>query len=358
MHWTFLALAGGALVGAHLLRVPAKSSRFGAISMFLLGLILSAGSIRLVLTASGIGRGTDFDAFVNHAVSISATTENPVILFSGASFSRNAIDEEELTARLKDRGYNYSVVSLSLEAASLMERDAHIRQYLKQVQTPPHIIFIETAYITDTRPTFIFGNSKFSDRAIEQFDPATTVWAATGLVNGGCNGRVDCAKESIFLSLHGLLNAVNIGLASQGVIERNIAPRPAYDAAFMARETIEAGEMAFTNTQGSPPAPTPVWASNQRRFQRDYLTDQGVATIGYYFPPVIDADLRAYAETLCNSELDGFTCLHSNDETLMAALASPDVWLDREHLLAAGTDIYTSWLVDQLIASGVLEVAE
>lgn len=360
MHWTFLALAGLALAGVHLLRVPQRSSRFGAVSLFLLGLILSAASIRLLLNANGIGRETDFDAFVNHGVAVANKTDKPILLFSGASFSRNAIDANQLTQKLNARGYNYQVVSLSLEAASLMERDIHIRQYLKQAPAPPEVIFIETAFVTDTRPTFIFGNSKFSDRAIEQFTPGATVWAATGLVDGGCQSLTDCTKESIFLVLHGVLNAANIGLASQGMIERDVPPRPAFDPTQTPREEIDFAieAEAMKTLTATPPADVPVWATSHRHLQRQYLESVGVATVGYYFPPVIAADLRAYAEHLCASELSGLLCIHPNDADLMSALIGKDYWLDREHLLQAGSDIYTDWLMEKLIASGVLEAGE
>jgi hypothetical protein len=358
MHILMILLAAGAILGAHSLRAPARAGWFGAGAAFLGGLAVAAVLIRMGADAFGIGRTTPLDAYANHAAAMARTDDAPLIVFSGASFSRNAVDEERLTEALRARGYPHRAVSLSLEAASLLERDASLRQLIAAMPHPPDVVFIEIAQVTDDRPTFIFGNSKFSTRAIDQFTPRATAWTATGLAGGGCGGIVDCVKEAGFLSVHALLNALNIGLVGQGEITASVPPAAAYDAAFTPRAEIAPEARAEQLSTLAPPAPRngPDWAMSFRTLQHDWLTSAGVRRVAYYFPPVISPETRAYAAGLCLGELRRHACISPDDPRLLAQLDG-NVWLDSEHLLDPGAEIYIDWLADEIAGSGVLEAA-
>jgi hypothetical protein len=345
-----------ALIGAHLLRAPDRSGLMAKVLPFLTGLAGAVLAIKFSVAAFGLGRTTEFDGFVNHALNTARTDDAPIILFSGASFSRNAIDETRLTAALQARGYRHRVVSFSLEAASLVERDTHVSAFLKAAPRPPAAVFIEIAEITDRRPTFVFGNSKFSARAIDQFDARASAWSALGLAGGGCTGAADCIKESGFLALHAALNAGNVGLIGQGEITRDVPAMLAFDGPTQPREDISDTARRERLGQIDPAEPRDGlnWAMSFRRLQRERLAGAGVAEVAYYFPPVLDAGPRAYASSLCAGELAAYTCITPDDAVLLTRLDQP-VWLDKDHLLDSGAAIYTEWLVDQIIASGVLE---
>ena len=68
-------------------------------------------------------------------------------------------------------------------------------------------------------------------------------------------------------------------------------------------------------------------------------------------------DARAYLDGLCVGEFVESLCISPNDPNLMRQLHG-DFWLDPSHLLDGGTAIYNAWLVDQIVASGVLEGAQ
>lgn len=355
MHWTLFALAGLALSGAHLLRLPSKSSfltGFGAFSISILATILL---IKLLAGAAGIGRATQFDGVVNQALILAKQTDAPLIVFSGASFSRNAIDDERLTLALNERGYHVRILNISLEAASLLERREHLRDFLARTPRKPSIIFLEVARITDERPTFIFSNSKFSARAIDQFGVDETIWAAMGLAGGACNGLSDCARESVLLASHSLMNMFNVGLISKGEITANAPPIRSFEGVTTIRENVDAHMRHRQLSEPLEVAPMNAikWAHDFRILERQDYLKAGAGKIAYYFPPVISADNRFYMADLCAGELADKVCLAPNAPDLLHRL-DDDVWLDAEHLLDSGAAIYTDWLADQIIASGIL----
>ena len=358
MHWTLMVFAAAGLIGAHLLRLPLSGKLVGNVLAFLAGLVIVALGIRLVADTSGIGRTSEFDQVVNAAAIAAKDDPAPLIVFTGASFSRNGIDDERLTLALKDAGYNYRVVSLSIEAASILERDAHLHQFMKQTGETPAAVFVEVAREFDTRPAFFFDNSKFSTRAIEQFDVNASLWTLSGLLDRQCGGTVGCVKDVVFLGAHSALNVLNVGLLSKGEHPSDADPKRAFDAHFEPRVDLTPAEIhdGLTTIPDVEPVTGPYWVSEFRLEQRAKLSDDGVKTVGYYFPPVLSPDDRAYASGLCLGELDGLPCFIADDPALLSQLDG-SFWLDDEHLLDPGTAIYDRWLADQLIASGVLETS-
>lgn len=355
MHWSLFALATLALIAAHSLKLPrAAGGWLSAIAFFSVGLISSALLIKALASANDIGRTTEFDSFVNAAVIAAQQDPAPLIVFTGASYSRNGIDPERLTLALKERGFNYRVVSLSIEAASILERDAHLKQFMTAAERVPEIVFVEVSGAFDNKAAYMFGNSKFSERAIEQFDLRTTAWSLLGVTNKACEGMTDCVKDAAFLGLHSALNFVNIGLIGKGETARDADAVPAYDPQFEPRYEIDPKETL--NEAEAAPEYGKQWVRSYRYQQRERLIADGVRHVAYYQPPLLYEDARAYTEGLCRGELADLPCIHSNDPTLMAALTG-DYWYDRGHLLDDGTAIYNNWLVDQMIASGVLEPA-
>lgn len=355
MHWSLFILAGLALVLAHGLKLPVAGRRLTAVSAFAFGLLLSAITVKSLAGAAGIGRTTDFDRYVNGAVAAVTQDDAPIIVFTGASYSRNGIDPDRLTLALRERGYPHQVVSLSIEAASILERDAHLQQFIDLSGRVPDIVFVEVARDFDNRAAFMFGNSKFNMRAIEQFDLGATAWTGLGLLGGACSGAKDCLLDTAYLGMHSALNLLNVGLIGGGETRAQISAVPAYDPQNTPRQAVEpdtALEQELATTYQGP-----QWARSFRLQQSRRLQAQGVRTVAYYQPPELDPDARAYLDGLCVGEFVESLCISPNDPNLMRQLHG-DFWLDPSHLLDGGTAIYNAWLVDQIVSSGVLEGAQ
>lgn len=352
MHWSFFAIAALGLLLAHGLRLPFAGSRTVSAAAFLAGLAIAVIVIKSLAAANGIGRTTDFDRFVNAAVIETADDYSPIIVFTGASYSRNGIDPERLTIALRERGYPHRVVSLSIEAASLLEREQHLQQFIELSGKVPDLVFIEVAQDFDHRAAYMFGNSKFNMRAIEQFDLATTAWTGFGVLGGACNGLKGCVLDAAYLGLHSALNTLNVGLIGAGEKAINVSAIPAYDPQ---SEPREAAEIALSlKTQPAEVFQGPQWIRSYRYQQQQRLLAQGTRAIAYYQPPILDPEARAYIDGLCEGELFAFDCFSPNAPDLMAQL-NGEHWFDPSHLLDSGTAIYNAWLVEQIVASGILE---
>jgi len=169
-------------------------------------------------------------------------------------------------------------------------------------------------------------------------------------------GGKTLAKDGLLLGLHAPINLANIGLFANGDTLDNIEPLAAYDPQTIPRSEVDQldrnhGLLAPFEAINST---APAWASAFRTRQIDYLKAQGVARIGYYFPPVIDPEERAYFAARCR-EYDN--CIAPTDIEMLAAL-DQDLWFDKEHLLAEGANIYTSWLAGEIDRRGILRDPE
>lgn len=355
MHWTLFAFAGLALTGAHVLRLPMAGGRFGAIGAFVGGLLLAVFAVKGVAKVSDIGRTTDFDKIVNAAVVEATQDDRPLIVFTGASYSRNALDPERLTIALNEAGYRYRAINLSIEAASVIERDAHLQQFIERSGRVPEVVFVEVAQAFDYRAAFMFGNSKFNARAIEQFDLRASAWTGLGIAGGACGGTVDCVKDTGFLGVHAALNFFNVGLIGRGERAENAGILQSYDPQFDAR--VESTPANAAEILPVEEMPVPQWVRSYRGIMREDLLERGVRAVGYYQPPVQPADQRMYVASLCAGELAGLPCIDANDPELLQPLTGP-LWFDRDHLLDDGAAIYTGWLAGALIESGVLEAED
>ncbi len=178
-----------------------------------------------------------------------------------------------------------------------------------------------------------------------------------GLVDGGCSGIADCLRKSVLVTTHAGVNFLNVGLISQGDLTANAKPEPAYSGLTEPREDMFTDEVVAGLAM--VPEVTPQygwrWIQTKREQQRVRLLGQDkVRSVAYYFPPVTEASVRAYASGLCLGELAGHTCIVGDDPDLLANLP-PELWADPGHLLDDGAAIYINWLAGELISSGILD---
>ena len=359
MHWIAFIAAALALVLAKLLRAPEKSRLVFNAVWFASAFVVTVFTIRVFSELEDITRPTVYDQFVTHAaVQARGEPDAPLVVFVGASYSRNAIDDEALTADFRAAGYPHRVINLSLEGASLQERDAHLWDFMRLTGIAPDVVFLEVSDEYDRDPAYVFSVSKFSDRAIEQFDPNSVFWSMKGLVQGQCDGKAACLKAWVLLKTHALLNWTNVGMLATGTPIEDIAPSPAFDPQDVRRETFVMGQddinIALREPVSVEPRLGPSWARLFRMDQRERLQAAGVRRIAYYYPPVLSRDDREYVAQLCAGELADYPCIAPIDSELLTQLDG-DVWFDERHLLRDGADTYTSWLAGQIEQWGALQ---
>lgn len=341
-----IAMAAGLLL-AHTLRGAKGGFRLVHGAAFLIALLVSATVIRFFAMEAGLERRSDFDRFVAHGVERAETTDKPLWIFVGASYSRNAISAEGLSERLSVRGVDVQVINLSLQGASLQERRGHLKDFLERSPRLPERIFLEVAPEFDADPVYVFQIAKFSDRAIDQMDLPNTLAAMGDIARRRCGGLVDCAKAAAFTGSHGLMNALNIGLLFSGETMEAVDARASFDPQTEPREEI-APEARASLLRADNPERSPLpWGVSNRQTLIEGLEAQGIE-VGIYFPPVTYPDKRRYGRTLCNEVYSDHTCIIADDPDLLVSLDA-DVWFDPGHLLVPGADIYMDWLADRLL---------
>ncbi len=338
------------------LRNPPKGFWRGAMS-FAVAFALTATVIRVMANQGGIVREDAYARIAANALDEIETSNLPYILFVGASYSRNALDDQALATGLRSRGYVYQVVNFALEGSSLQERDLRLRQLLAAVSRPPEMVFFEISRKFDENPTYGFEVAKFSNRVFGQFDLRGTIWAVRGLLEQRQQlGAKTFLKDSVLLALHIPVNLGNIGLFAHGNQLSEFAGIAAYDPQDHPRSEVteQARNVGLLAPYASAREPAPNWAKAFRAEQATYLRRAGISKIGYYFPPVIDAGERSYVAARC---LEVENCIAPTDLTLLGQL-DDDLWFDAEHLLADGAAIYTDWLADRIEQTGTLHNAK
>lgn len=358
MHWIAFAVALMALILARMLRAPGRSGIFTGLAGFAIAFIAVTVFIRFAADQAHITRPTDYDGVVSHAVTqVRSDPDAPLVVFVGASYSRNALDDIALTKALRARGYPHRAVNLSLEGASLQERQAHIESFIRLAGRAPDVVFLELAHEYDDDPVYVFRVAKFSDRAIEQFSPDAAFWSAKGLAQGQCHGKASCAKAWLLLQAHTVMNSANLGLLATGRAASDIAGRASYDPQDAPREVfnLTTGEITaqLADADATAPDAAPSWARLFRQYQRDDLAAAGARRVAYYYPPVLSGTERNYVANICRTELSDFPCIAPVDKKLLKRL-SGEIWFDERHLQRKGADIYTSWLADQIDQWGAL----
>ncbi len=315
--------------------------------------VLSAALIGMGAHKAGIVRDGPYAQIAANALRKVQADPSPYVLFVGASYSRNAIDDDALTRKLRAHGYPQRIITFALEGASLQERDLRLRQFLRAAPRPPDVVFLEASPEFDRAPTHGFVIAKFSERVIGQFDLRGTLWALRGLAMGAPDGLADFAKNAILLSLHVPLNWFNVGLFNEATTLHKTPALSSWDPQQTPRRTVTAAmrKQGLTQQAAAPPR-LYAWGEAFRARQRAMLKAAGVRAIAYYFPPVISPQERAYLAAVCKAHPDT-PCIAPQDSRMLAALDGP-VWFDEEHLLAPGAAIYDRWLARQIMATGVL----
>ncbi|MAP96458.1 MAG: hypothetical protein CMK07_16045 [Ponticaulis sp.] len=359
MHWIAFLAAAIALFLVRVLRAPDKSRRVVAALWFVSAFAVTTFTVRVMSDRADITRPTEYDQFVSHAADVASDEANvPLILFVGASFTRNGLDDEELTRKLRAEGYPHRVINLSLQGASLQERDAHLWSFMRQARRVPDVVFLEVADEFDRDPAYVFSVAKFSDRAIEQFDPGSVYWSMKGLAQGQCAGMAACVKSWGLLKVHALMNWTNLGLLSTGRSAEDIEAVPAFDPKDEPRDNFLLEDAEIADALNTPaeiiPDIGPSWARLFRMDQRRRLEEIGVRRIAYYYPPVIPPEERQYVARLCAGELAEYPCIAPVDQQLLDLLQG-QVWYDDRHLLRDGAEVYTDWLAGQIETWGALQ---
>jgi hypothetical protein len=353
----FVFIAGAIVLGVagHLLRRPPSKGLRLALAAFVLGLGGAALGVRLMAENAGVDRATEYDQIVSAALAKAKTIEGPYVLFVGSSHSRNGINDVYLADQLRQRGFETTVVNMSMQGASYQERDMQLQRFIKAAGKAPDVVFLEVSQMYDENPTYAFQVAKFSDRAIAQMHPAAVGWALIGLAKDYRLGVVSRVKDAALLGLHAVLNIFNVGLLHTAEAPGVAAPLPSYAPEDKPKQILNPHDRSVNLTRsGNVTGEETVWAAGFRRVQEEKLKAEGVRKVAYYLPPVTDPDARAFVKEFCEEQLNRHVCIAPTDSKLLREL-NGEFWFDHEHLLRNGASLYGDWLAAEIAKSGVLK---
>lgn len=352
-----LITASLVLVGfAHILRRPPHGFWRGATG-FVVGFVSVAALVHWGANSAGIVRTDKYARVAADALQRVEHSRTPYVLFVGASYSRNAIDDQRLTQLLQKQGHDLQVINFSMQGASLQERNLRLKEFMQAAPRPPESVFLEISDEFDRAPTYGFTSAKFSNRVFGQFNLGNTIWAVRGLWEQRFHlSRKTKVEDSVLLAMHLPVNLLNVGLLSGGNWLADTEPLQSWDPQQKPRSEVTRQERntGLLAPYDKPAAKEPKWARDYRAEQASWLHAHGVKRIGYYFPPVVNPADRAYAAARCK---EYSPCIAPTDLEMLARL-DKDIWFDSEHLLAKGGEIYTDWLAAQLETAGALGPVE
>jgi len=339
---------------ASALRGPPAAHPVRAVIAFLAGLGLTAGAIKGAAHMAQLYPEAELAHFAARVVE--SEDARPTILFLGTSMSAYEIDDVLLTERLHDLGFDVRAVSMSMAGASQQERDLHLRQYLRATDNPPDVLMVEISFPTDAHSWYVFNIGKFSERAIKQFGPRGLYWSVRAYFGDGRpEGLYEHGRIAALFGIHATLNALNIGFLRDARPLSSLEPEPSYEPQTIVDPEAPTHEeiVEGLSSDAAPEIDTPRWATAFRQVQADYARGAGVREVGYYMPPTVQPGRRSYFDVACAVHV-GAACISGNDPALLEQL-DPELWRDDRHLLEPGAQIYTLWLVEQLVGSGLLE---
>ena len=341
-----LAIAALALAG-HGLRGGKIGSIWAAIAALIIGFVVGAAAIRVGMSWGKIERDTEFAGIARAAADMIEENTGDYALFVGASYSRNGLDDERLTARLQTNGLNWRAINVSLQGASWQEREYWLFALLNSVERPPVAVFLEPSEEFDADPLYVFRVAKYSDRAIAQFSSAAMPVTLTGLQETPPQGVRQLAEVAALAPTHFLLNWVNAGALAKGVVLRDAKPASGFLGEVTPREDLSA-DFISDNLRANADAPQEGRFGQAARARiAEKLRRRGIKELWLYKPPVLEAGGRAYVAAICATS--AFPCIAPTDPDLLQSLDGP-FWFDRAHLLASGASVYADWLAQEIIA--------
>ena len=286
--------------------------------------------------------------------------ERPVVLFIGSSFSEAGIDPDVLAEALGSSGHAAAVQRLAVGGAPHLERLHYVKEYLARAKRRPQLVLFEIAGGYDSGPLYQVHQMRFSDRMVAMMDGSSAWWALRWLAGAddlSLFQRFTLGSEVLGqLALHvshiGLLWNILPVRETVTPVDSGRSPPP---TRFSDDDTAELLKQAAATRDLKPdwPADVPTrWMSAFLAEEIAILQRHGVERLAFYSVPSMQGANVAYARRFC-AAITKFACIVGEDPILLADLQHGADWYDFDHLRGAARDVFTRWLGDRLVETGV-----
>ena len=352
-----LLLLGAAALGLYRLLPRNRAGRpFGSLPFLLVGFVLTQAVLSAAIAALGLVPKGPYRDLLHEMTA--ERDRRPVLLLIGSSFTEAGIDPEELAADLDTTGSSVAVHRLAVGGSPHLERLHYLKEYLARSDRNPKLALFEIAGGYDSGPLYQIHQMRFTDRMIAMMDGSSAGWALRWIADANRLRPVDravLAGEILAqLGLHvshlgSFWNSAPVsapadhedgGLPPIRLSEEEIGQR--LDQAAAAREL---------RPEWPQDVPTP-WMSALLTAEMTMLRRHGVERFAFYSVPSMQGANVAYARRFC-AAMSKFPCVVGEDPNLLARLREGRDWRDFDHLQGTGRELFTRWLGDRLVESGV-----
>jgi len=352
-------LLGAAMAGLyHLLPRTRPGRPFRALLLALGGFIVA--QVGLSATIAGLGlvpKGPFYDLLQQLT---DYDGERPVVLLIGSSFSEAGIDPVVLAEALASSGRAAAVQRLAVGGAPHLERLHYLKEYLARANRKPRLVLFEIAGGYDSGPLYQVHQMRFSDRMVAMMDGSSAWWALCWLSDAdGLSlfqrftlGSEILGQLALHISHIGFLWNSTPARETVTTYDSGGSPPP---ARFSDDDTAELLEQAAATRDlkpdWPPDVPTP-WMSAFLAEEIAILQRHGVERFAFYSVPSLQGANVAYAHRFC-AAITKFACIIGEDPDLLAELRHGADWYDFDHLQGAAREVFTRWLGDRLVETGV-----
>jgi hypothetical protein len=353
-----LLLLGTALVGlVQLLPRPRFGRLFYAALFVVSGFILAECGVSATIAALGLVPKGPFHDLLHELTD--NDDRRSVVLLIGSSFTGAGVDADRLAQALSSSGRATLVQSFAVGGAPHVERLHYLREYLARAKRTPDLVLFEIAGGYDNNPLYQVHQMRFSDRMVAAMDGSTALWSLRWLAGDkalGLSERLILGSEVLAqLALH----VSHIGyLWNSAPVYENAA----YEAGgspppiqFSDKEVTHLLEEAAGARELKPDWPAHVpnrWMSAFLEEEIATLRRYGVERFAFYLVPSMQGANVAYARRFC-AAMSEFVCIIGEDPGLLARLGRAADWYDFDHLQGHGREVFTTWLGDRFVESGV-----
>jgi hypothetical protein len=352
-------LLGAAMAGLyHLLPRTRPGRPFRALLLALGGFILAQVGLSATIAGLGLVPKGPFHDLLQQLTDYDG--ERPVVLLIGSSFSEAGIDPVVLAEALASSGRAAAVQRLAVGGAPHLERLHYLKEYLARANRKPRLVLFEIAGGYDSGPLYQVHQMRFSDRMVAMMDGSSAWWALCWLSDAdGLSlfqrftlGSEILGQLALHISHIGFLWNSTPARETVTTYDSGGSPPP---TRFSDADTAELLEQAAATRDlkpdWPPDVPTP-WMSAFLAEEIAILQRHGVERFAFYSVPSMQGANVAYARRFC-AAITRFACIIGEDPDLLAELRHGADWHDFDHLQGAAREVFTRWLGDRLVETGV-----
>ncbi len=351
-------LVAGALLLVLVGSLPAasgRSARWGLL-VHVLALLGGAAGLTHVLNGSQALPNADASRVVKYAIAeLRQAREKNVLLIDGGSFADHAIDVFVLDRELMRLGYSVHAVRLTQSGANHFERyrlqqDVEQRLEKKQRRRQRWLYLAEVQHMYDVKPLATFFRNEGTTRAYHYLTPENAWYATLAM-----RSRNVMPADAWFAPLlkHAFVNGFNVGVGSRLISSEDFDAangRPKRDRHHHP-DFGGLGEQLSALEQSPGAAVDLPWLFDIRERRERRLWKQYINGLVYFGVPSPQPNELEHERRFCAATAQ--PCI-APDKPLLEALDRPSFWRDRAHMNVLGSDIYSRWLAQQLVAGGYL----